>query len=65
MKELNSNQVKINIGQLVPSSSTTSPEINLNENKLVKNKSIFINKNPIGYEDLDFEVVREIKNANR
>ena len=57
--------MKINIGQLVVSDSSSSSGPNRDDNKLVKNKSIFRNKNPIGYEDLDFEVVREIKNSNR
>ena len=34
------------------------------ESRIVKHKSIFAGKNPIGFQDLDFEVVREIKYSN-
>ena len=39
-------------------------EFEQKNNRAIRHKSIFENKKSVGYDDLDYQIVRDIKNAN-
>ena len=51
----------LNINRYV---SMAESEFEQKNNRAIRHKSIFENKKSVGYDDLDYQIVRDIKNAN-